>query len=45
MNVRQEDIRIGLPEYPDPRAVSLAQVAWMPFAARCSRTDPASPAS
>ncbi|MEK6694103.1 MAG: sterol desaturase family protein, partial [Nitrospirota bacterium] len=45
MNVRQEDIRIGLLEYQDPRAVSLPRVAWMPFAGRCLPTDPARPAS
>ena len=44
MKVRQEDIRIGLLEYQDPRAVSLPRVVWMPFAGRCSHTDPASPA-
>jgi sterol desaturase/sphingolipid hydroxylase (fatty acid hydroxylase superfamily) len=45
MNVHQEDIRIGLLEYQDPRAVSLTRVVWMPFVGRCSRTDSASPAS
>ncbi len=38
MNVHQEDIRIGLLEYQDPRAVSLTRVVWMPFVGRCSRT-------
>lgn len=45
MKVRQESIRIGLWEYQDPRDVSLPRVVWMPFAGRCSRTDPARPAS
>jgi sterol desaturase/sphingolipid hydroxylase (fatty acid hydroxylase superfamily) len=44
MKVRQEDIRIGLLEYQDQRAVSLPRVVWMPFVGPCSRTDPASPA-
>lgn len=43
MNVRQEDIRIGLLEYQDPRAVSLPRVVWMPFTARCSPTGPENP--
>ena len=44
MKVRQEDIRIGLLEYQDPRAVSLPRVVWMPFTARCSPTGPENPA-
>ena len=45
MKVRQEDIRIGLLEYQDQRAVSLPRVVWMPLAGRCSGTEPAGPAA
>ncbi len=43
MKVRQEGIRIGLSEYQDPRVLSLPRVFWMPFAGRCSGTEPAGP--